>query len=552
MKLGVILLAGASALAAASMAFAVTGEGSAADAAVGAPDGSVRRLTESQYRRAIADVFGPDVRVVGRFEPDNRVDGLIAVGSSMVSVTASGFDQYEQIARGIAEQVVDKDHRAELVGCEPGAGDTDGRGCVSRFFARFGPRLYRRAMAPAEIARFTTATLEAGRTLGDFHAGIAAGLAAMLSSPEFLFRFERPGADGKLDGYSRASRISFLLWNAPPDARLMEAAAVGTLDTPAGLATQVDRLMASPRFEDGMRAFFNDFLLLDDLDSLSKDSVLFPQFNANVAGLLKEQTLRTVVDLLVTNKGDYRDLFTTRRIAMHRALGPIYTVPVAARDWTMHEFPEGDPRTGLLTHAGLLALHSHPGRTSPTLRGKAIQEALLCVKIPAPPANVSFAVVQDVNNATLKTTRARLKAHLDDEECATCHRISDPIGLALEQFDGVGQHRVTERGEPIDASGTFAGADFTDAVALGKLFHDNADVSSCAVRTAWRYATGRDPQPGDEPGIARLQSDFPKLGYRMTDLMRAIALSVTLNLAPSAPASKQEQVAVTRTGVPVS
>lgn len=550
MKPRTILLAGAAALTAASMALAMTREGRADDAGTVTPDGSVRRLTEAQYRRVVADVFGQDIRVVGRFEPDKRVDGLVAVGSSMVSVTASGFDQYEGIARGIAEQVVDKDHRATLVGCEPAAGDTEGQACVSRFFAKVGPRLYRRAMAPAEIARFTAATLEAGRTLGDFHAGLATGLTAMLSSPEFLFRFERPAANGKLGGYARASRISFLLWNAPPDATLMEAAAAGTLDTPQGLATQVDRLMASPRFEDGMRAFFNDFLLLDDLDTLAKDSVLFPQFNANVAGLLKEQTLRTVVDLLVTNKGDYRDLFTTRRIAMHRALGPIYTVPVAGRDWTMHEFPEGDPRTGLLTHAGMLALHSHPGRTSPTLRGKAIQEALLCRKIPAPPANVSFAVVQDVNNPTLKTTRARLKAHLDDEECATCHRVTDPIGLALEQFDGVGQHRVTERGEPIDASGEFGGAAFTDAVALGKLFHDNADVSSCVVRTAWRYATGREPRAGDEPPIARLQAAFPKVGYRMTDLMRAIALSITLDPVPRAPASRQ-QVAI-RTGVPPS
>jgi hypothetical protein len=549
-KPGAILLAAATALAAASMAVAMTRDGHAVDMSAGAPDGSVRRLTEAQYRRAIADVFGPDIRVVGRFEPDKRVDGLVAVGSSMVSVTASGFDQYEQIARGIAEQVVDKDHRSTLVGCEPVAGDADGRACVSRFFARVGPRLYRRAMAPAEVARFTAATLEAGRTLGDFHAGVAAGLTAMLSSPEFLFRFERPAADGRLDGYARASRISFLLWNAPPDAALMEAAAAGALDRPEGVAAQIDRLMASPRFEDGIRAFFTDFLLLDDLDTLSKDSLLFPQFNANVAGLLKEQTLRTVVDLLVTNKGDYRDLFTTRRIAMHRALGPIYTVPVAGGGWSMYEFPEGDPRTGLLTHAGLLALHSHPGRTSPTLRGKAIQEALLCTKVPSPPANVSFAVVQDVNNATLKTTRARLKAHLDDEECASCHRVTDPIGLALEQFDGVGQHRLTERGEPIDASGTFGGASFTDAVGLGKLFHDNAAMSACAVRTAWRYAAGRDPLPGDEPAIATLQRDFPKMGYRMTDLMRAIALSITVGPAAKEPGSRR-QVAI-RTGVPLS
>lgn len=209
---------------------------------------------------------------------------------------------------------------------------------------------------------------------------------------------------------------------------------------------------------------------------------------------------------------------------MNRTLGPIYDVPVAERGWTFHEFPENDPRSGILTQVSFLAQHSHPGRTSPTLRGKAIQEILLCEKIPSPPANVNFAVVQDVDNPTLKTTRARLSAHLDDEECASCHKLTDPMGLALEKFDGAGQFRQTEHGEPIDTTGSFAKTTFDGAAALGWLFKRNDGPINCLVQSSWRFANGRNLAGFDAPAVAGLKAGFAQSGYRFIDLMRAIAL----------------------------
>lgn len=498
------------------------------------PQGSVRRLTEAQYRATIRDIFGPDIKIVGRFEPDLRVDGLIAVGTSAVSVTPSGLDQYEELARGIASQVTDDAHRTKLVGCAPGAGDVDGAKCMSGFFSRIGLMLYRRPLTPAETQQITASALQSVKTLNSFPAGLAAALTGLLTSPDFLFRIDTPSATGRsVNGYSKAVKLSFLLWNSAPDAQLIAAAGRGELDTPAGLNRQVDRLVASPRFTDGVRAFFSDFLLLDDMDSLSKDLLLYPSFTTSVSSALREQTLRTITDLLVTHKGDYRDLFTTRRLAMTRELGPIYTIPVATDGWSFHEFPKGDPRTGLLTQAGLLALHSHPGRTSPTLRGKAIRETLLCEKIPSPPANVNFAVVQDVNNPTLKTTRARLQAHLDDDECASCHKLTDPIGLGLEGFDGAGQFRTTEHDDVIDTSGNFDKVDFKDAVSLGQLFHDSPAVAACLVSSTWRYATGRNVGAADQSVVAALDKGFRTGGYKMIDLMRAIALEPAFFAAPA-------------------
>ena len=510
------------------------------------PPSQLRRLTELQYRTAIADAFGPEIKVVGRFAPDLRIDGLQAVGASAVSVTPSSLEQYEEIARSIAAQVTDKDHRDALVGCGPSASDAKGADCARDFIQKAGLKLYRRPVAAAELQQRVAATLESAARLNDFHAGLAATLAGMLTSPDFLFRIDWPDRGGRgIDAWSAASRLSYLLWNASPDAALLAAAADGSLNTAAGRARQVDRMMASPRFADGVRAFFSDYLRLDGMDELSKDALIYPAFNSSVATAMREQTLRTITWLLVDQKGDYRDLFTSSAIAMNRTLGPIYDIPVTKADWYIHQFPSGDPRTGLLTHASMLAQHSHPGRTSPTLRGVALTEIFLCEKVPAPPANVNFAVVQNVDNPTLKTTRLRLQAHLDDEECASCHKRTDPMGLGLEQFDGAGQFRTVEHDVPIDVTGSFEAKAFNGAMAMGKLFHDSNHVSACLVQSAWRYAHGRNPAPGDAQNIGNLTKTFAADGYRFAALMRSIALDPAYMALPrtrtaDAPRAKKQ------------
>ncbi len=525
------LLGGAAIALAGSIAWNVA---HADEARVETPPSQVHRLTEGQYRASVADIFGTDVNVIGRFPPDLRIDGLLAVGAGAVTVNPASLEQYEDIARGIAAQVTDEAHRDRLVGCAPGAGDADGRACARSFFDKIGLRLYRRPLSAAEADSYAAAAVSAAASLGDFHKGLAASLAAMLSSPHFLFRIDHASVGGEtIDGYSKAARLSFLLWNTAPDAALLAAAADGRLDTAAGLEQEVDRLLASPRFVDGQRAFFTDYLRLDAIDDLAKDTLIYPAFTQTVARATREQTLRTITHLLIDEQGDFRDLFTTREIAMHRSLGPLYDIPVARADWYIHRFPDGDPRAGLLTQASLLAQHSHPGRTSPTLRGLALGEIFLCEKVPAPPANVNFAVVQDVNNPTLKTTRERLKAHLDDEECASCHKRTDPMGLGLEQFDGAGQFRTVEHDATIDVSGDFEARAFNGASALGQLFHDSSRVNACFVETAWRYANGRNPAASDRATIERLTTAFGSDNYRVTALMRRIALDPSFYIMPS-------------------
>ncbi len=173
----------------------------------------------------------------------------------------------------------------------------------------------------------------------------------------------------------------------------------------------------------------------------------------------------------------------------------------------------------------MLALHAHPGRSSATLRGIFVREALLCQEIPAAPANVDFTVVQDVANPDLKTARERLEAHRTEAACANCHRLVDPVGLALEPYDGAGMFRANENGVAIDATGELDGSAFVGPTGLGEALRESEGVAACAVLGLFRYALGREPEYAERAFLRELEGRFEDAGYRFPDLMRAIALS---------------------------
>src|ERR1700761_2664058 len=300
-------------------------------------------------------------------------------------------------------------------------------------------------------------------------------------------------------------------------------------------------MLASPRLENGVRAFFIDFLDFDQFDSLAKDAAIYPVFGQKVAHDAQEQTLRTAVDLLVTQKADYRDLFTTRKTFLTRNLGVVYQVPVASeKDWEPHEFAADDPHAGILTQLSFTELHAHRGRSSSTLRGKAVREILLCQVVPSPPANVNFTVVQDTSNPKFKTARERLTAHRTEATCAGCHKIMDPIGLGLENFDGVGQFRSAEKGAPIYAAGEIDGFKSRVAASLGRAIHDNPATTACLTNSMYRYAVGRDFDPGEREYQTWLNKQFADKGYRVTDLMKTIATSDAFFAVRAAPGAVKE------------
>jgi hypothetical protein len=380
--------------------------------------------------------------------------------------------------------------------------------------------------------------------VGDFYAGLGASLSTLLVSPNFLFRRNAAEPDPNLEGsqqltaYSKAAELSSFLWNAAPDKALLTAAAKGELGTDAGLARQVDRMVASPRLENGIRAFFADMLGFDEFATLAKDSQIFPKFTFQVVHDAQEQTLRSIVHHLMAENGDYRDLFTMRDTFLTPRLASIYGVILPQPDsnvagWSAYQYPEGDPRSGILAQASFVALHSHPGRSSPTLRGKALRELILCQPVPPPPGNVEFTVVQETENPVFKTARARLNAHATEAMCKGCHKITDPMGLALESFDSSGSFRKTENGVEIDTSGELNGRAFKDSVGLGQAVRENAGTASCLVKRMYTYATGRAVSKGEDAWMKTLGEHFSAEGYRVPALMRMIAASpATYRIAP--------------------
>ncbi|NQX88479.1 MAG: DUF1592 domain-containing protein [Halioglobus sp.] len=501
---------------------------------------TMRRLTADQYRNAIADAFGHAVEVSGRFEPDNRRDGLNAIGASLVAITPSGFEQYEAMARTIADQVTSVELRDDILPCSPAAADTVDDECTAQIVSQIGRILLRRPLTDEDVQARVDAAALATVERQDYFAGLRLALVSLMTAPNFLFRIEEatPAALPEqperlqLTDLSLASKLSYFLWNRGPDETLLAAAENGELSNPQALARQVDRMLASGYLADGVRAYFEDVLRFDLFDDLDKDVANYPLFSAGMANDAKEQTLRYITEQLLDGDGDYRTLFTSREIPMTRSLGPIYGVPVrTVEGWEAAILPTTQARAGLLSHASFAMLFSHPGRSSPTLRGVFMREALLCQTIPEAPADVDFTqFVQDVA-IEHKTARDRLEVHSTQASCNKCHVLTDPIGLALENLDGIGKFRRTENQSPIDTSGDFDGVGFTDAVELGQAFADNDLVSACLVQNMYRYAVGRKQTNSERPLLRYLESAFAEQGHQLPALMRNIATSEAFRTA---------------------
>ncbi len=495
----------------------------------------MRKLTESQYRATVADIFGSETQVVARFERDLRAEGLQAIGSSEAGISPFSIEQFSAAAMSVAEDVLSEQRRANTVPCSPSATTEFDEQCAIQFVDLYGPQLLRRPLTPEQRSRFVNEARISQQHLGDFYQGLKFALVGIMTSPEFLLRIERTASVEtdreqaellELDPYSKAERLSYFLTNSAPDPELFRAATAGELDTASGLAYQVDRLIATESFEEALRAFFSDMLEFELFADLTKDISIYPTFNSQVAVDAQEQTLRDITRHLIDNNGDYRDLFTLRETALTRSLSVIYRIPVRTRNgWEVGEFPENGPRAGIQNHISFLALHAHPGRSSPSLRGAAVREIFLCQEVPDPPADVDFSAVQDASQEAMPTARDRLAIHNSEAACSGCHKIMDPPGLGMENFDGVGGFRTRENGAVIDPSGILDGIPFETPRELSEALRNHRETPRCLAEKMYRFAVGRDTVWDERTYMDYLIEGFINSGYHVPSLMRDIALS---------------------------
>lgn len=485
----------------------------------------VRRLTSAQLRRSLMDAFGEGLVVPQVSEPDISEGGLISVGAGTTTYSARGIASIEEASYSVAQQVLgDPALKSRAVPCSL---EGDPRPCQREALALSGRRLWRRSLSEAELEGLMGVVSRATEVLSDPSEGLAFGFAALIQSPHFLYRAELGQLEEprvKLEPHALAARLSYLLWDAPPDEALLDAAESGALESDEGLSVALERLLSSPRAREGVARFFTEQLKLYELSEVRKDPLVFERYDAQLMRDARESTLRLLVHLVFEREADLRSLMTTRAHFLNPKLAALYQVPApSAEGFRLVELPEGSRRAGLLSHASILSLNAHPNSSSATLRGKFVRTVLLCQDIPPPPVGVNTAIPEPSGDTV--TLRQRVAEHLENPSCAGCHQLLDPIGLGLENYDSIGQWRSSEQGALIDASGELDQGSFEDPESLGRLIREHPRFAPCLTRTLTRYALGRLEVEREAPFLEDLGDRFERGDYQLKVLLRALVMS---------------------------
>jgi len=424
--------------------------------------------------------------------------------------------------------------RAKVFTCTP-RNQKDELPCARRIMAALVRRAYRRPVKDGDLETPLSFYQRRRNAGGSFDAGIEAALQFILTSPEFLFRFEPDPADVPVDAAYRlgdvalASRLAFFLWSSPPDDELIDLAAQGKLHEHAVLEQQVKRMLADDRADALVDNFAEQWLFLRNLKNSSPDPQIFPDFDDNLRQAMRQETKlffqsivredRNVLDLL---NADYT--FVNERLARHYGIPNVYGSQfrrVALTD------PE---RRGLLGQGSILTVTSYPNRTSPVQRGKWILTNLLGIPPTPPPPNVP--ALKENGDGKPLSLRERMEQHRADPVCAGCHKVMDPIGFALENFNAIGQWRTMDDGSPIDPSGTlYNGTKVDGPVALREMLSSHPDVFvGVMTEKLLTYALGRGVQYYDMPAVRKIVSDAGAHDFRFSSLVLGTVESVPFDM----------------------
>jgi hypothetical protein len=411
--------------------------------------------------------------------------------------------------------------------------------CAHQIVAALARRAFRRPVAERDLEPLMALYREK-RQRGDFDAGVSAALRAILVDPEFLFHIERdpatvaPGSVYPVGDVELASRLSFFLWSSIPDEPLLKLAEAGTLHDPAVLDAQAARMLRDERANAFIRNFFGQWLLLRNVRTRAPDPGAFPDFDENLREAMQKETElfvasqvredRSVVDLISANY-----TFVNDRLAAH------YGIPDVSGSHFRRLTFEDARRGGLLGQASILMATSYPNRTSPTQRGLWVLDSLLGAPPPPPPPNVPSLPDDNGEHGRVATMRERMDRHRTNPICASCHARMDPLGFALENFDGIGTWRTTEGERPVDASGTLPdGTHFTGPDGLRSILLNRRDEFVQAVtEKLLTYALGRGLESYDAPAIRAITRAAAADDSRWSSLIAGIVKSTPFRMRRS-------------------
>ena len=421
--------------------------------------------------------------------------------------------------------------RRHIFSCRP-ATVTAERPCAQSIVNRLGTMAYRRPLTDEDRVGLMS-LYDSGRKGGNFETGVRTALEGILASPDFVFRFEQAprdvaaGANYKLRDIDLASRLSFFLWSAPPDQALLTAATRGTLSQTAGLEREVRRMLTDPRAKALSTRFAAQWLRLPDLDIVQPDVRQYPDFDEQLRSAMREET-ELFFDDLVRRDRPLLDLYRADYTFVNERLAQHYGMPnVVGPSFRRVKYPDAG-RRGLLSHASVLTLTSHAGRTSAVERGKWVMEVLLNSPPPPPPPGVpDLEATPGSASGRLLTVRERMEQHRKSPACSSCHKMMDPIGLAMEQYDVTGRLRVRDNGMPIDSRGDLW--DGTTANTVAELQRALLRREDALLRTYTRnlmaYAIGRRIEAYDMPTVRAIVRDASKQEHRMSAYILGVVRS---------------------------
>ena len=427
--------------------------------------------------------------------------------------------------------------RRKVFACRPTSA-ADEATCAGQIVGTIAAQAFRRAVTERDFASLMKFYAD-GRKEGDFEYAIGGAIEAILASPQFLFRLEstpatvRAGSKAyRLSDVDLASRLSYFVWGAAPDAELSKLASQGRLSAPGVYEKQVARLVANPRSEALSKRFARQWLRLGDVEGVLPDAVAYPYFDRTLGdAFVKESELffdslvredRSVMDLLTA---DYS--FANERVARH------YGIPnVTGTAFRRVTLPA--ERRGILTHGSVLVLTSVADRTSPVMRGKWVMEVLMGSPPPAPPPNVpALEETKGEVSGKVLTVRERMEEHRKNPQCTSCHRVIDPLGLALENFDVTGKWRIKDNGMPVDPSGTlYDGTPMNGAAGLRAALLKHREVFLLSfTENLLTYALGRRIEAPDMWAVRQLVRQVAKRDYKMSAFVQAVAASPLFTMA---------------------
>jgi hypothetical protein len=490
---------------------------------------SLRRLTHSQYNNTVRDLIGDYSRPADRFPPEDFVGGFKNQTRSQ-GIPPVLEDAYSRAAERMALNAFRAGDVNNLIPCKP-ASARDAR-CREQFVRAFGERAFRRPLTGVEVRRYSDLFSAQATKTGRFLEGARVVVETMLQSPKFLFHVT-PGEAGAFRDYAIANRLSYFLWDTMPDRALLDAAASGALRTSDGLERIGRTMLEDKRARQAVDEFFSQWLRFDRMLGAAKDDGRYPSFTPELAAMMVQET-KMLLGHLVWNDRNFMEALTADYSFLNADLARLYGLPEPPGEFEMVTFPPALPRAGILGQATFLASTTGPVETSPTARGLFVREHLLCQVVPNPPPGVNTTLPEPAADA-VRAKRERLLQHVENESCAGCHRLMDPIGFGLEKYDAVGAWRDKEKLEvgeaagrnklvevDINAVGEIAGvpnSTFADSRTLGRVLAASPVCQDCVVKQMFRYAFGRPETPADRPSVGAAAAAFRASGFKFKEML---------------------------------